>query len=86
MIFDMDDDLDISQASPAMKQTKSVEASHGEAKNPWRDASGKPLKEQPSTFSSNQKFRVMPESVSADLNGHGHDVWSEIKTPAKGYI
>jgi len=84
MIFDMDDYLDISQGSPGMKQTKSV-AGHGEAKNPWRDASGKPLKEQPPLFSSNQKFRVMPESVSADLNGHhGHEGWSEVKTPAKG--
>ena len=85
MIFDMDDDLDINQGSPAMKQTRLVEA-QGEARNPWRDASGKPLKEQPPTFSSNQKFRVMPESVSADLNGHGHEGWSAVKTPAKGYI
>lgn len=84
MIFDMDDDLDISQGSPALKQTNSMESHGGEAKNPWRDASGRPLKEQPPVFSSNQKFRVMHESVSADLNGYGHEGWSEAKTPAKG--
>jgi hypothetical protein len=83
MIFDMDDDLDISQASPAMKQIKSTEVT-GEAKNPWRDASGKPLKEQPPVFISNQKFRLVPGSVSADLNGQSHEGLSDVKPPVKG--
>jgi hypothetical protein len=84
MIFDMDDDLDVSYGSPVVKPVRPADTQVGSTPNPWRDASGKPLKEQPTILSSNQRFRVLPESVSADLNGR--ETWSEVKTPAKGYF
>src|SRR5277367_1437852 len=78
LIFDMDDDLDM--GSPSIKPGRP----HGPTcANPWRDVNGKPLKEQHPVFSANQRFRIVPESVAADPAGH--EVWSEVKTPSKGY-
>lgn len=71
LIFDMDDDLDVTYASPSMKYVNPVE------KNPWRDVNGRPLKEQPPNFSPGQRFRV-----SSDLNGDRR--WSEVRTSTKG--
>jgi hypothetical protein len=80
LIFDMDDDLDVGQGSPVVKQVRPSGKQSGG--NPWRDTSGKPLKEQPPVFSSHQRFRVLPESISAV---DGQDPWSVVKTPGKGY-
>jgi hypothetical protein len=83
MIFDMDDDLDVSYGSPVAKTVRPADMQAGSAPNPWRDVNGKPLKEQPPMLSSNQRFRVSPESVSVDNNGR--EIWSEVKPSAKGY-
>jgi hypothetical protein len=83
MIFDMDDDLDVSYGSPVVKPARPADTQAGSTPNPWRDASGKPLKEQPIILSSNQRFRVLPQSVSTDLNVR--ETWSEVKVSAKGY-
>ena len=80
LIFDMDDDLD---GSPPAKLVR-PEGLADQTKNPWRDANGKPLKEQPPAFTSNQRFRVVPESLSADLNRH--ETWSEVRPSGKGYV
>jgi inhibitor of Bruton tyrosine kinase len=77
-MFDMDD-LD---GSPLVKHVRPQISD--ETKNPWRDVKGKPLKEQPPTYSSNQRFRIAHESLSADLNGN--ETWSEARTPGKGYV
>lgn len=77
LIFDMDDDLDM--GSPSVKPGRPHAPTNA---NPWRDVSGKPLKEQPPAFSANQQFRLVPESVAADVSGH--EAWSEVKTPSKG--
>jgi hypothetical protein len=82
LIFDMDDDLEITQrSSPIIKQ---VRPNENRDKNLWRDASGKPLKEQPPSFSSNQRFRILPDSLSANLDAQ--EGWCEIKPPGKGYL
>ena len=77
LIFDMDDDPELGENSPTVRFSRPDERDG--AKNPWRDVSGKPLKEQPPTFSPNQRFRVGPESVSA-----GPGEWSQVKTPGRG--
>ena len=83
MIFDMDDDLEVSYGSPVGKTVRPADMQAGSAPNPWRDINGKPLREQPPMLSSNQRFRVLPESVSADINGR--ETWSEVKSSVKGY-
>ena len=52
LIFDMDDDLD---GSPLVKHVR-PERPAAQAKNPWRDVNGKPLKEQPPTFDVESKI------------------------------
>ena len=74
-IFDMDYDIEAGSASRAIHPSEKVD------KNPWRDVIGKPLKEQPSSYAVNQRFRVFSESLSTDLNRR--DGSSEIKTPDK---
>jgi hypothetical protein len=80
LIFDMDDDLNVSQESPSIRHVRPAE----QAKNPWRDVNGKPLREQPLALSPNQKFRIMPQSISSDVNGH--DGWSEVKASDKWFV
>lgn len=80
LIFDMDDDLE--QGSPLVKTSRPTPASLPEqGRNPWRDVNGRPLKEQPPNFTANQRFKVLPESVSTGTNGN--DGWSEVKTPVR---
>ena len=79
LIFEMDYELDM--GGPSVKPGRPHPPSNA---NPWRDVNGKPLKEQPLTLSANQEFRIVPESLAADINGH--EAWLEIKTPARGYI
>ena len=79
LIFDMDD-LD---GNPPVKHVHPERPTY-QAMNPWRDANGKPLKEQPPVFKSDQKFRVVPESLSADLNGR--EAWSEVRPSGQGYV
>lgn len=79
LIFDMDDDLDM--GSPSVKPGRPHALPTNE--NPWRDVNGKPLKEQPPTFTTKQQFQIVSESVAADVKGH--EAWSDVKTPSKGY-
>src|SRR5271170_4833684 len=79
LIFDMDDDLDMGSPSVKPGRPHAPPASV----NPWRDVNGKPLKEQPPTFSAKQQFRIVPESLTADV--YGHEAWSEVKIPSKAY-
>ena len=78
LIFDMDDDLDM--GTPSVKPGRPHPPTSA---NPWRDVNGKPLKEQPPMFSANQRFRIVPESIAADVSGL--EAWAEVKTPSKGY-
>jgi len=76
LIFDMEDDLDASSPSPRYVRPQET------ASNPWRDAAGKTLTEQPPTLSAKQRFRLEPESLSAAGN---HETWTEINTIGTGY-
>ena len=73
LIFDVEDD-----SSPSPGYVRPQET----ASNPWRDPAGKPVKEQPPTFSAKQRFRLEPESICAA--GH-HEMWTEIKPIGTGY-
>ena len=80
LIFDMDDDLDVRRGSPSGKHVSPVERLE---KTLWRDVNGKPLKDQPPTFLPAQRFRILPESVSTDLNGTNG--WCEVEASGKTY-
>lgn len=79
LMFDMDD-LD---GIPAVNHVHPERPTY-QTMNPWRDANGKPLKEQPPAFKSNQKFRVIPESLSADLSGG--EGWLEVRPSGQAYV
>jgi hypothetical protein len=81
LIFDMDDDIEVGQGSPVVKHGKPP-GKQPEVRNPWRDVNGKPLKEQPPVFSSDHRFRVLPESIAAVDD---QESWSVVNTPGKGY-
>lgn len=76
LILDMNDDWDAT--SPTTRTVRLQDT----VSNPWRDATGKPLEEQPPHYSANQRFRLQPESISAHAK---QETWIEVKTSAKGY-
>jgi hypothetical protein len=73
LTFDMDGDGEALSASPSAAKLARI-AEVVVIENPWRDANGKPLKEQSS--SANQKLRPDPD---------GPDGWSEVRKMSKGY-
>jgi hypothetical protein len=77
LIFDMDDDLDVSHGSPTVRHSHPPVRST-EATNLWRDVNGRPLKDQPPVFSSHQRFNIMSASISADITEQ--DNWNEVKS------